>query len=75
MNPEAEWARVRQEIIGGLWEANVDWAKYTGQGNDVVNYTKDAFIKVALEGKQFHIGIPARVDTSLILEPLNDICS
>jgi hypothetical protein len=68
MNPEADWARVRQEIIGGLWEANVDWANYTGQGNDAVNYTKDAFIAAALQGKQFHIGIPVRLDSEIVPE-------
>lgn len=62
MNPEADWERVREEIIGGLWQANVDWANFTGQGNDAVNYTKDAFIVAALKGQKFHIGIPVRLD-------------
>lgn len=68
LNPEADWARVREEIIGGLWQANVDWANFTGQTNDAVNYTKDAFIAAALQGKQFHIGIPVRLDGTSISE-------
>jgi len=57
---------LREEIIGGLWEANIDWANYTGQRNDAVSYTKDAFIDAALEGKKFKIGIPVRLDGKYI---------
>jgi hypothetical protein len=67
-NPEADWERVREEIIGGLWEANVDWTSYTGQGNDATKYTREEFIKAALEGNKFHIGIPVRLDAKNIPE-------
>ena len=44
MNPEADWERVREGIIGGLWQANMDWYQYTGQGSDALNYsTKEEF--------------------------------
>jgi len=70
MNPEADWQRVREEIIGGLWQANVDWASFTGQTNDATNYTQDAFIKAALQGEKFHIGIPVRLDGNHIPESI-----
>ena len=62
MNPEADWERVRNGIIGGLWQVNVDWANYTGQGNDATKYTKEDFVKAALEGKVLKIGIPVRAN-------------
>ncbi|MBU0578811.1 hypothetical protein KJ628_02410, partial [Patescibacteria group bacterium] len=55
--------RVREEIIGGLWLANMDWYQFTGEGSDAQNYSsKEAFIKAALEGQTFTLGIPVRAD-------------
>jgi len=69
MNPEADWEKVREEIIGGLWQANMDWYQYTGQGSDALNYsTKEEFIKAAKEGKVLRIGIPVRRDKSKVNE-------
>jgi len=65
MNPEADWQRVREEIIGGLWQANIDWDKFTGESSDALNYSKEAFIKAALEGKILKIGIPVRDNITL----------
>jgi hypothetical protein len=60
MNPEADWERVREEIIGGLWQANIDWWRFAGQSSDALNYSQEEFIKAALEGKTLKIGIPVR---------------
>lgn len=60
MNPEADWKRVMEEIIGGLWQANVDWYKFTGQYSDAINYSKENFIEAAKEGKVLKIGIQVR---------------
>lgn len=60
MNPEADWQRLREGIIGGLWQANVDYAKYIGLSTDATKYSKENFIKAALEGKTLKIGIPVR---------------
>jgi len=69
MNPEADWEKVREEIIGGLWQANMDWYQYTGQSSDALNYsTKEEFIKAAKEGKVLRIGIPVRRDKSKVNE-------
>lgn len=59
-NPEADWEKVREGVIGGLWQANVDWYKLTGEGSDALNYSQEEFIKAALEGKVLRIGIPVR---------------
>ena len=69
MNPEADWEKVREGIIGGLWQANMDWYQYTGQSSDALNYsTKEEFIKAAKEGKVLRIGIPVRDDITKINE-------
>jgi len=62
MNPEADWNRVREEIIGGLWQANVDYFGFTGEASDAINYSKEAFIQAAKEGKTLKIGIPVRAN-------------
>jgi len=69
MNPEADWEKVREGIIGGLWQANMDWYQYTGQSSDALNYsTKEEFIQAAKEGKVLKIGIPVRDDNSKFKE-------
>ena len=62
-NSEADWKRYKEELIGSLWQANIDWANFTGQPTDATKYSKENFIKAALEGKSLTIGLPRRLDT------------
>ncbi|MEN6480566.1 MAG: hypothetical protein ABFD29_00075 [Anaerolineaceae bacterium] len=63
MNPESDWQKFREDFLANLWQVNVDWASFTGQRSDALNYsTKEAFLEAALEGKKLEIGIPVRID-------------
>lgn len=63
LNKDADWKRLREEILIGLWEANIVWSRFTGPETDATNYTREKFMEAALQGQEFHIGIPVRVDT------------
>jgi hypothetical protein len=67
LNATADWNGLRQQLIEGLWSANLDWAEYTGESSDATKYgTKEAFVEAALQGQTFQLGIPVRMDDSLI---------
>jgi hypothetical protein len=67
LNATADWNGLRQQLIEGLWTANVDWSEYTGESNDATKYsTREAFVEAGLQGQTFQLGIPVRIDESLI---------
>lgn len=71
LNPEANWEAFRLMVIKNIWQANRDWANYTGGQSDASQMSQERFLAKALAGEELSFGIPVRADTKGAGAPQN----